>query len=119
METLRLRSHRLGAPSLAGGRVAFVFRAIGGRMIGDFLAGMETICRTIDQSAIERCIDVLFDAWKRDAQIFLIGNGGSAGTATHFACDLNKCTISPGKRRMRVHALVDNIPLVSALTNDE
>src|SRR5262245_13996494 len=90
------------AAALTGRGVVVVFRTFGGRMIGDFLAGMETICRTIDRGAIERCIDELFGAWQRDAQVFLVGNGGSAGTASHFACDLNKCTIHPGKRRMRV-----------------
>ena len=87
--------------------------------VADFLGGIETICRTIDRCEIDRLINSLFDIWQKDQQLFLIGNGGSASTASHFACDLNKCTIVPGKRRMRVQALVDNIPLVSALTNDD
>lgn len=87
--------------------------------IADFLGGVEKICKDIDHGAISRAIDLLFEAWKADKQIFLVGNGGSASTATHFACDLNKCTAFPGKKRMRVHSLVDNIPLVSALTNDD
>lgn len=88
-------------------------------IIADFLGGLETICRTIDRDDIEKIIARLHDLWREDRQLFLIGNGGSASTASHFACDLNKCTIVPGKRRMRVQALVDNIPLVSALTNDD
>lgn len=87
--------------------------------IADFLGGLETICRTIDRERISAFTDVLFEAWRNDRQIFLIGNGGSASTASHFACDLNKCTTLPGKKRMRAHSLVDNLPLVSALTNDE
>ena len=47
-----------------------------------------------------------------------MGNGGSASTATHFACDLAKCTIVEGKKRFRVICLNDNIPLMSALVND-
>lgn len=87
--------------------------------IADFLGGMESICRSIDPANIQKVVDTLFDIWKDEKQLFLIGNGGSASTASHFACDLNKCTIVPGKKRMRVHALVDNVALVSALTNDD
>lgn len=87
--------------------------------IADFLGGMEKICQTIRREDIDGLVEALFQAWRDDRQVFLIGNGGSASTATHFACDLNKCTIVPGKKRMRVLSLVDNIPLVSALTNDD
>lgn len=48
-----------------------------------------------------------------------MGNGGSASTASHFAADLAKYTALPGRRRFKVIGLTDNIPLVSALTNDE
>jgi D-sedoheptulose 7-phosphate isomerase len=47
-----------------------------------------------------------------------MGNGGSASTATHFAADLAKYTIAEGKPRFRVLGLTDNVPLVSAWTND-
>jgi D-sedoheptulose 7-phosphate isomerase len=47
-----------------------------------------------------------------------MGNGGSASTATHFAADLAKYTITEGKPRFKVLGLTDNIPLVSAWTND-
>jgi len=50
--------------------------------------------------------------------VFTMGNGGSASTATHLVCDLAKCTIMPGRHRLRAMALVDNVPLVSAWTND-
>ena len=87
--------------------------------VADFLGGMEKICRDLDRKKVDQVIEGIFSLWRNDRQLFLIGNGGSASTATHFACDLNKCTIVPGKRRMRVVSLVDNIPLVSALTNDD
>ena len=73
----------------------------------------------IDRQAIDRAIEMLFGAWRRGSTIFTCGNGGSAGTATHLAADLFKCTIVPDQPRLRVISLVDNIPLVSALVNDE
>lgn len=70
------------------------------------------------ENEISEVIDVLFDAWKNGNQIFIMGNGGSASTATHFACDLAKGTVVPGKKRLKAIALTDNIPLMTALIND-
>jgi len=75
----------------------------------------------IDQvhaESIEKMAGILFKACLDGKPIFIVGNGGSASTATHLACDLSKCTIIPGRRRAKVMSLVDNIPLVSAWTND-
>lgn len=84
-----------------------------------FLEGIEEIARTIDRQGIDRAIELLYGAWQRGNTVFTCGNGGSAGTATHLAADLFKCTIVPGQPRLRALSLVDNIPLVSALVNDD
>lgn len=86
--------------------------------IDNFLSGVRQVVDTIDRGAIDHVIEALFETWKRGNTVFLCGNGGSAGTATHFAADLFKCTIADDKPRLRVMSLVDNIPLMSALTND-
>jgi D-sedoheptulose 7-phosphate isomerase len=83
-----------------------------------YLAEVSDIAGKLDRDAINRSIEILFDAWKNDNQVFVIGNGGSASTSTHFACDLNKWVSDKAERKFRAFALVDNIPLVSALTND-
>lgn len=87
--------------------------------IEEYLSEMTEIIQRIDVDPIDRAIEMLYQAWFRNNQVFLLGNGGSASTATHFACDLAKTTIVPGNKRFKVISLVDNIPLVSALTNDE
>lgn len=63
-------------------------------------------------------VKTLLDCWRKRGTIFTIGCGGSASTASHFAADLAKATITKGKPRLKAIALVDNIPLVSAWTND-
>lgn len=68
--------------------------------------------------AIEDTIALLEEARRHDRQVFIMGNGGSAATASHFACDLGKGTLMPGRPRFRVIALTDNVPLFSALAND-
>ncbi len=67
---------------------------------------------------IQKVIAVLQYARQGGKQVFILGNGGSAATASHFACDLAKGTIMPGQPRLRVMALTDNMPLFSALAND-
>ena len=83
-----------------------------------YLAESLEILKKLDRPSIDRAIEILFEAWKNDSQVFVIGNGGSASTATHFACDLNKWVSDEAERKFRAFSLVDNIPLVSALTND-
>jgi D-sedoheptulose 7-phosphate isomerase len=67
---------------------------------------------------VEAAVDMLHGAWERGSTVFTMGNGGSASTATHLAADLSKYACVPGPRRLKAMALVDNIPLVSAWTND-
>jgi D-sedoheptulose 7-phosphate isomerase len=90
-----------------------------GPYIDRFLSGIETIVRTISREAIDRAIEALYQAWQARRMVFVAGNGGSAGTATHLAADLNKMTAIPGHPRLRAMSLSDNIPLVSAIINDD
>lgn len=67
---------------------------------------------------VEQLIDLLVAANAEGRTIFIFGNGGSAATASHFACDLAKSAMSPGVPRFRVMALTDNVPLITAWAND-
>lgn len=86
--------------------------------VAQYLDGMERISRELSRADLTRAIDILFEAWRRESTVFVMGNGGSASTATHLACDLAKYTIVGDKPRFKVMGLADNIPLVSAWTND-
>jgi D-sedoheptulose 7-phosphate isomerase len=87
--------------------------------VSNYLDEVQVIIRKISRDDINRTIDILYEAWRNDKAVFVAGNGGSASTATHFACDLNKYVSSDASHRFRAIALVDNIPLMSALTNDD
>lgn len=68
---------------------------------------------------MEMAIDLLFEAWKGKKWVYVMGNGGSAGTATHLAADLIKTVVeNPGDNGIKAMALCDNIPSVSAYVND-
>jgi len=87
--------------------------------IQNYLSEVRKVTEAISVEDIDRAIDLLFGAWKNRSQVFTCGNGGSASTAIHFACDLSKTTIVEGKKRFKAYCLNDNIPLTSALINDE
>jgi len=89
------------------------------KYIETYLSDMKKVIEAISIDDIDRVIELLFSAWESGNQVFICGNGGSASTATHFSCDLSKTTIVEGKRRFKVHCLNDNIPLITAIINDE
>ena len=88
------------------------------KFVKDYLQELEAVTKRVSQNDIRSVMALLYQAWKDGKQVFIAGNGGSASTATHFACDLAKFCAVEGKRRFKVYCLNDNIPLVSALTND-
>jgi len=68
---------------------------------------------------IDAIAGVILQAFAEDHTVFVFGNGGSAASASHAMVDLNKGTIAPGPmRRMKVMALTDNVPLLTAWAND-
>ncbi len=88
------------------------------KYIDSYINEMKSSLTNLPYQPVEEAVDCLYQAWLQEQQVFIMGNGGSASTATHFACDLSKCTIVDGKNRFKAVSLNDNIPLISALTND-
>ncbi len=77
--------------------------------------------KTINQTQIKDLIEIIYDAYIGDKSIFLIGNGGSAANASHFAQDLSKGTIDNKNKTKRIRALslTDNVALITAVGNDD
>lgn len=73
---------------------------------------------TIDQEILESAASTLLACHERGRVVFVAGNGGSAATASHFACDLAKGVRAGGLPPFRVVALTDNVPLMTAWGND-
>src|SRR2546422_7851432 len=79
---------------------------------------VRSVLGKIPIGAIERVVEIILDAYSNSGHVYVVGNGGSATNATHFACDLSKATIVEGRARMRVTSLADNIALLTAWAND-
>lgn len=83
---------------------------------------LKDIKSTIDQIPVDRLdevIEILHNARIHYKHIFIMGNGGSASTASHFVCDLAKNTRKNGWPEFRVIGLTDNMAIFSAYANDE
>src|SRR5436309_8823220 len=74
--------------------------------------------RALPFEQVDKVAELLFLAYERQSTVFVFGNGGSAALASHFACDLAKGTVNGGKKRFKVMALTDNVPLMTAWAND-
>ena len=86
--------------------------------VAHFLEQSRATIDRLDQKVLAGMIECLMQAWRSRRTVYVMGNGGSASTASHFAADLAKYTIVEGKPRFKVLGLTDNAPLVSAWTND-
>jgi D-sedoheptulose 7-phosphate isomerase len=51
-------------------------------------------------------------------KIFIMGNGGSASTSTHFVSDLLKTSLTKEAKKIKAISLTDNIPVLMAWAND-
>jgi D-sedoheptulose 7-phosphate isomerase len=82
---------------------------------------MDRTKKSMDELSLEKIesiVNILINAYNKDNQIILFGNGGSASTASHFASDLTKGTVVADKKRFRAICLNDNISAITAWSND-
>jgi D-sedoheptulose 7-phosphate isomerase len=86
--------------------------------IQKYLDEVGQMVQNLPQAEIAHTIDILTQARAEGKRIFVMGNGGSAAMASHFACDLGKGTVREGKARFKVISLNDNVPLLTAYAND-
>lgn len=81
-----------------------------------FLGKVQDELRRLDLVAIDRAVELLAEAWRRQRRVFVMGNGGSAATASHLVCDLLGATRSV--RPLAALSLTADVPLLTALAND-
>ncbi len=83
-----------------------------------YLAELQKTVAKLPAELIDQVAATLLESARRGSKVFIFGNGGSAATASHFACDLAKNTLVPDAPRFRVIALTDSVPLMTAWAND-
>ena len=86
--------------------------------INNYLDRLKICLDRLDRNEIEEFINVMLNARDYKKNIYIIGNGGSAATASHFCCDFNK-GMSYGKdKKFRMICLNDNVATMMAYAND-
>lgn len=84
----------------------------------DYLAKLARVVELVDAEHLDRAIEYILQARRTGHRIYVMGNGGSAATASHFVCDIVKTALVPGLAPVRAFALADNASLVTAWAND-
>lgn len=89
---------------------------VAGTYIQDFLRAQRSGLDEISEPDVRAVAEVLWTAFQECRRVFVMGNGGSAAAASHFACDLNLATRE--RKRLQAMSLNDNTALLTALAND-
>jgi D-sedoheptulose 7-phosphate isomerase len=89
------------------------------RRVVDYMSSLQQTMNELPKETIVRVIELLQSARMDGRQVFIMGNGGSASTASHFVCDLAKNTRKEGLPHYKVIGLTDNMAIFSAYANDE
>ena len=87
-------------------------------IIRDYLDLVNKMLAELPEDKIRDVIETLKSAHADGRQVFVLGNGGSAATASHFACDLQKGLKEFTGKRFKVMAVTDSVPIMTAWGND-
>ena len=84
----------------------------------EYLERLNRALKGVGRDDLDAAVEALLACHRSDGAVYVIGNGGSASTATHMACDLSKGPTPQGGKGLVVWSLTDNPALLTALGND-
>ena len=86
--------------------------------VKDYLTRLKQILDDIDVDVISDIVDTLEETIENKSRIYILGNGGSAATASHMVNDLGAGLRRRNVINFDVTSLGDNSPVVTAIAND-
>jgi len=88
--------------------------------IKNYIEKSRVVIEKLNISEINQFINLLCEARDEGKQIFIMGNGGSSATASHFCNDFNKGASYEfkDKKRFKFLCLNDNVSSLTAYAND-
>ena len=90
-----------------------------GLSIAKYFQDLGVLIPQLPYSALGGIVTIFLEAFAEQRTVFVFGNGGSAASASHMMCDMNKgMSDVNASKRPKVMALTDNVPLMSAWAND-
>ncbi len=84
----------------------------------NYFAVLNDALNRINPDKLDEAIELIVKTYENDGTVFICGNGGSAGTASHIVCDFNKGVCYNLDKKFRFYCLNDNIPSMLAIAND-
>ncbi len=89
-----------------------------GSFAANYLSGIKSLLEIFDIHSFQRIVDAILEAYDTEKRIFVMGNGGSGATASHFTCDINKGCCLDLNKKFKMICLNDSLPTLLALAND-
>jgi len=86
--------------------------------IKNYLKSVSGLVAKVPVGEIETTAGIILRCYAQGNKVLVIGNGGSAATASHFCCDLSKGTQASGVTKIKAIALTDSVSLITAWAND-
>jgi D-sedoheptulose 7-phosphate isomerase len=83
-----------------------------------YLSELKDLLDIFPHERFDEIAQILISAYNAEKQVFIMGNGGSGSTASHFACDINKGCCYNLEKKFKVICLNDNVPTMLAYAND-
>ena len=87
------------------------------KIINEYTEKLTDFIEKLPKEELEKALNILRKAYENDAQIFTMGNGGSAATAEHLAADFEKNS-NPGGKPPRIISLSNQAAKILAYGND-
>lgn len=84
----------------------------------EYLEQLKNLLDIFPHERFDEIGKALISAYDQKKHIFIMGNGGSGATASHFACDINKGSCFDLEKKFKVICLNDNVPTMLAYAND-
>lgn len=84
----------------------------------NYFSELKTVIDNLDRNEIETFINVMLNARNNGKNIYIMGNGGSGATASHFCCDFNKGMSYTKDKKFKMICLNDNVSTMLAYSND-
>lgn len=86
--------------------------------INKYIQNEISVLRSLDIDAVNNVLNLLEQTMESENMIYIMGNGGSAATASHFQNDFNKGVSEHTQKKFRFLCLNDNVATIMAIAND-
>jgi D-sedoheptulose 7-phosphate isomerase len=83
-----------------------------------YLVELNNVLNDFPHQNFDKMIQEFMVSYEKERNIFVMGNGGSGSTASHWSCDINKGCCLKLEKKFKMLCLNDNIPTMMAYAND-